>query len=70
MSAKKELVVGEHIKLALRADFLDAFDHFNLGAPSATIADTRDGGTPVPTAGLIFTGSGNRTIQIGMRLEF
>ena len=55
ISARKQFFLKEHMNLALRADLFDAFNHFNLGAPSATIADTRDGGVPVPTAGLIYT---------------
>jgi hypothetical protein len=70
MSARKAFALREGLNLAFRADFFDTFNHFNLGTPSATIADTRDGGTPVPTAGFIFSGSGNRTIQLGLRLEF
>lgn len=60
----------ENAKLQLRADFFDAFNHFNLSNPHATIADTRDGGPPSPTAGKIYSGSGNRVIQVGLRLEF
>lgn len=70
MSALKDFTVKERMTLELRADFFDAFNHFNLGTPDATIADTRDGGLPVPTAGKIYTGSDNRTIQVGLRLQF
>ncbi|MGH9470424.1 MAG: carboxypeptidase regulatory-like domain-containing protein [Terriglobia bacterium] len=70
MSALKDFRVREHATLEVRADFFDAFNHFNLGNPSVTIGDTRDGGAAVPTAGKIFGGSGNRTIQIGARLQF
>lgn len=57
-------------RLQVRADFLDAFNHFNLSNPSATIADTRDGGPAVPTAGKIFSGSGQRVIQLGLNFNF
>jgi Carboxypeptidase regulatory-like domain len=60
----------EQLKLQVRGDFFDAFNHFNLSNPSSSIADTRDGGPAAPTAGKIFGGSGNRVIQVGMRIEF
>jgi hypothetical protein len=67
-------------RLTFRADFLNAFNHFNLGSVSATIADTRDGGPAITTAGKIYAGaSGNqslgsgvypRGIQLGLMFEF
>lgn len=60
----------ESSRLQFRADFFDAFNHFNLGNPDTTIADTQDGGLPVPTAGKIYGGSGNRTVQLGLKFEF
>ena len=60
----------EASQLQFRADFFDAFNHFNLANPSNTIGDTRDGGPTVPTAGKIFDGTGNRIIQIGLSLYF
>jgi len=60
----------ERHRVQIRADFLDAFNHFNLGSPSSTIADTRDGSLPNPSAGRIFGGSGNRVIQLGMKYLF
>ena len=50
----------EHLRLQFRADFLNAFNHMNLDNPDTTIADTRDGGTPNPTAGMITSGTGSR----------
>jgi hypothetical protein len=74
MSLQKDFRVPirglEAPRLQLRADFFDAFNHFNLGNPSSTIADSRDGGSPIPTAGKIFGGSGNRTIQVGVKFDF
>jgi hypothetical protein len=74
MSAQKYFRIPirglETPRLQLRADFLDAFNHFNLSNPSATIADTRDGGPAVATAGKIYSGSGNRIIQIALRFDF
>ncbi len=58
------------MRLQVRADFLDAFNHFNLNNPTATIADTRDGGTPNALSGLITGGSGSRVVQVGARLSF
>jgi hypothetical protein len=61
----------EASRLQLRADFLDAFNHFNLANPSATIADTRDvPGSTAPTAGKIFSGSGQRVVQLGVNFTF
>lgn len=60
----------EGLRLQVRTDWFDAFNHFNLGNPGATIGDTRDGGLPVATAGKIFGGSGSRVIQIALRLIF
>ena len=57
-------------RLLVRADMFDAFNHFNLGNPTTTIADTRDGGPAIPTAGKIYGGSGNRTILVGLRFDF
>jgi len=70
MSLQKVFRVTERAHLQVRSDFLDAFNHFNLGNPSATIADTRDGGLPIATAGKIFGGSGSRVIQVGARISF
>ncbi len=71
ISALKTIPVGsERVKTTIRADFLDAFNHFNIAGADNTIADTRDGGLPRPTSGMIFGGSGNRTIQLGLRVSF
>jgi hypothetical protein len=60
----------ESAQMQVRGDFLDLTNHFNLGNPGTQIADTRDGGTPIPMAGKITGGSGNRVIQVGLRLQF
>jgi len=70
ISALKNFKITERFQFQLRGDFLDAFNHFNLGNPNATIADTRDGGPPITTTGKIFGGSGNRVIQVGAKLNF
>jgi hypothetical protein len=70
ISLARELRIRERKRVQIRTDWLDAFNHFNPGNPSATIPDTRDGGPPNPNAGKIFGGSGNRSIQLGVRFEF
>jgi hypothetical protein len=70
IGVQKWFPVTERHRLQFRADFLDAWNHFNLGTPSSTIADTRDGGLPNTTAGKIFGGSGNRVIQLGLKYMF
>jgi len=66
----KTFSIPERMKLQFRADFLDAFNHFNLGQPSASIADTRDNGTPVPNAGKVMGGSGSRVVQLSLNLRY
>lgn len=72
MSLLKTFTLRESVKLQIRTDWFDAFNHFNLGNPNATIADTRDGGVKQPLAGLITTaGSPSyRIIQLAMRIRF
>lgn len=70
MTAGKTFKPTERLSLQLRADFLDAFNHFNLSNPNATIADPRDHGTAVPLAGKITGGFGSRIVQLGLRLMF
>jgi hypothetical protein len=70
VSAKKNFKLTERFKLRFNADFLNAFNHFNLGAPNAAIADLRDGGTAAPTAGKITGGSGSRVVQLGLTLSY
>jgi len=70
VSAMKSFGLREHLRLQFRADFLDAFNHMNLDNPANTIADTRDGGTPNPTAGVITSGTGSRAVQLAVKLLF
>ena len=70
MSVMKNLKVGERYTLRLQGDFFDAFNHFNLGNPVGTVADLRDGGTPVANSGKITSGSGSRQIQLGVKLQW
>lgn len=71
ISAMKHISTpGERVQLTLRADFFDAFNHFNLGNPSATVPSPQYGGLPIPKSGMITGGSGNRNIQLGLRASF
>lgn len=71
LGVQKLFSITEHHSLQLRGDFLDAFNHFNLGNSSAAIADTRDGGLATPNAGKILGGMGNpRVIQLGVKYMF
>jgi hypothetical protein len=70
-SMAKNFSVTEKIKFQLRGDFLNALNHFNLSNPSATIADTRDGGVASATSGKITGGSvASRVVQVGARITF
>lgn len=70
ISGTKSFRVRERVRFQLRADFLNAFNHFNLGNPNNAIPDTRDGGTPNPNAGLITSGGLGRIVQLGLKLSF
>jgi hypothetical protein len=70
ISGAKTFRAPERLKIQFRADLLNAFNHFNLGNPNASIADPRDHGTAVPLAGKITGGSGSRIVQLGLRLTF
>jgi hypothetical protein len=70
ISMAKNFKVRERLGLQLRGDFLDAFNHFNLGGPNSTIADTRDGGPANVQSGRIYGGSGSRVVQVGARFTF
>jgi Carboxypeptidase regulatory-like domain len=62
---------SEQHRLRVRADFFDAFNHYNFdNAPVATVADTRDGGSPNPNTGRIQGGGGNRVIQLSLKYDF
>jgi hypothetical protein len=76
VSVAKTFHIREKLGFQLRGDFMNAFNHMNLGNPSSTIADTRDGGTPIATSGMIYGnqtitgGSSYRTVQVGAKLTF
>jgi hypothetical protein len=54
--------IKERLRLQYRAEFYNILNHPNLGAPSTSITSS--------TFGLINTKSGNRTMIMGLRLEF
>jgi hypothetical protein len=62
---------GESHRLQIRADFLDAFNHFNPDSGlQTTIADTKDGGAPIPAAGRVQSGESSRVIQLSLKYIF
>jgi hypothetical protein len=68
---KSMRTVGDSQRLQFRADFFDAFNHFNAdGGLQTTIGDTRDGGAPIPAAGRVQSGESSRVIQISVRYIF
>jgi len=70
MSGSKSFHMWERLNMNFRADFFDAFNHFNPGNPVANIADTRDGGNPVANSGMITGGDGQRAIQLSLSAKF
>jgi hypothetical protein len=81
MSVFKDVIMpfAESQRLQIRADFFDAFNHYNLngGLQSGTstpvaamIGNPRDGGTVIPTAGQVLTGEGVRVIQLSLKYFF
>lgn len=58
----KNFTMGEHFGLQFRAEAYSLLNHLNPGVPDATIGS--------PNAGTIFTGSGERTLQFGLKLSF
>ena len=65
LSLAKEFVIpihGEGVRLQLRADAFNAFNHPNFGQPNASIG--------VPGAGEIFSASAARNVQVEARINF
>lgn len=63
---------NDNQRLQVRADLFNAFNHFNFDSGlQTTIADTRDGGAPIPAAGnLTSTGESSRVIQLSLKYVF
>lgn len=70
IGVQKTFAITENHRIQFRADGLNALNHFNLGNPSATIPNTRDGGLADPRAGRIYGGSGGRVLQLGLKYTF
>jgi hypothetical protein len=65
------LPFSESTRLEFKADFFNLPNHYNLGDPNTSIADTRDGGSPDSSSGKIYYGNGPpRVIQLGLRFLF
>jgi hypothetical protein len=67
-SLLKNTSLSERVGLQFRAEFFNAFNHVNLGAPNQTVFS----GTAIsPTAGLITTlATDSRRIQFGLKLTY
>ena len=70
---------SESQRLQIRADFFDAFNHYNLNGGlqsgtstpvAAVIGNPRDGGTVIPTTGQVLTGEGVRVVQLSLKYFF
>src|ERR1017187_6349263 len=68
LSLVKNIDVTEKMKLQLRSEFFNIFNHTNLGTPNAIVFS---GGAISPSAGLIATtATTSRQIQFGLKLIF
>lgn len=71
---KTFLLHWEGIRLDVRADAYDAFNHINFGNPDANVGYTSSGALADPTAGTITSPAGyngnRRILQLGARLTF
>jgi hypothetical protein len=67
-SLLKNTSLSERVGLQFRAEFFNAFNHVNLGAPNQTVFS---GAAISPTAGLITTlATDSRRIQFGLKLTY
>jgi hypothetical protein len=62
LAVLKNFSIGERVKLQFRAEAYSLLNHLNPGVPDATIGS--------PNAGQIFTGTGDRNLQFGLKLSF
>jgi hypothetical protein len=54
--------IRERTNIQFRAETFDIFNHAQLGEPDSTVTS--------PTFGRIRTGTGNRRMQLGLRISF
>ncbi|MEO8128229.1 MAG: hypothetical protein ABI822_14105, partial [Bryobacteraceae bacterium] len=59
---QKNNKIGEHVRFQIRAEFLNAFNRSTLGGIQTSVTNA--------TFGQVTSISGNRQIQLGMRLDF
>ena len=71
IGVQKRFSITEHHSLQLRGDFLNAFNHFNLGKPERHHRGSSRRRSAQPNAGKILGGTGNpRVIQLGLKYMF
>jgi hypothetical protein len=68
LSVSKHTQISERVGLQLRAEFFNALNHTNLGAPNPIVFS---GNSISPSAGLITTlATDSRRIQLGVKLVY
>jgi len=71
MSLMKTFPIKESLRMQIRTDWFDAFNHFNLGNPALSPGLTLGGytrwGVAAPNFGKTYSGSGSRIIQLAAR---
>ncbi len=61
----------EQHRLRVRADFFDAFNHYNFdNSPNVAVPDIANGGTANPNLGRILSGNDSRVIQLSLKYDF
>ena len=62
LALAKSNKITEKVRIAIRCEFLDAFNRYKLGGVSASINSAN--------FGQVTSVSGNRQLQVGARLDF
>lgn len=72
LSAGKKFTIHEEVKLQIRADATNAFNHPSFGVPQQQLKVSSAGQVPYTGAATNITGTtvGGRTMQLGAHLEF
>ena len=72
LSAGKKFAIREQIKLQIRADATNAFNHPSFGTPANYLTSPNPGTTTYAGAATNITWltEGGRSMQLGVRLEF